>query len=612
MASEKLQIVLDADWRGKSAVQQADRDVSGLDKAVGKAGVSWRSFATGAAVATGALVAIGGAAKVAFGELQRGAELEVTASKFDNLTQSIGSTSEALIGRMTQATSGMVSNADLMSGAVTIMQGKLATTEDAVVRMSAVTGALGWDMGVLAQTINNQSVLRLDNLGLAVSDVIPRFKELQATMGDKEAFGLALIEAGEANMALLGDRAETTAGKIDQMTVAFQNARDAFSTGFAEGAADSVKVFAENIDLATQSFELAGQRLGETAGNLAVLLVGKSIGLEELDRALKAGVITATEYRTTATLLNADLISLDDTFAFVASKQDVFNLSLKVATSGLADEAASAANADVILRNYAGAATIAANATTALSNSFAGGFRLSRDIGAVTSTTAAQRAAGAAYTSGIAKEKEQSAATRATTQAFKDRIDVVNNLGQVMDYQSRTLEDADDLAGQFFGGVITGAQSAADAMAELDAVTGSYFDQARKGKDFNPAELFYEQALAAGASADKLREALIGGGLASTEEADRIYQEALQRQQIAAAAQAFAAPGGLSFEDAFKSGEGLTAADFSGATVNADNSRTVNVGGVTIYISGSANKKDLEMAIDSSFAVVADAEGVAP
>ena len=490
------------------------------------------------------------------------------------------------------------------------MQGKLASTEDSVVRMSAVTGALGWDMGVLAATINNQSVLRLDNLGLAVEDVIPRFKELQATMGDKEAFGLALIEAGEANMALLGDRAETTAGKIDQMTVAFQNARDAFSTGFAEGAADSVKVFAENIDLATQSFELAGQRLGETAGNLAVLLVGKSIGLEELDRALKAGVITATEYRTTATLLNADLISLDDTFAFVASKQDVFNLSLKVATSGLDDEAASASRADAILRNYAGAATIAASATTALSNSFAGGFRFSRDIGAVTSTTAVQREAGA---------KQRASDTEAETAAIKEnnRVRAAQRqlgYGIIDNYEKigRGAAEATDLEVGFFGGIVTGAQSAADAIEELDAVTGSYFDQARKGKDFNPAELFYEQALAAGASADKLREALIGGGLASTEEADRIYQEALQRQQIAAAAQAFASQGGLSFEQAFKGGEGLTAADFSGATVNADNSRTVNVGGVTIYISGSANKKDLEMAIDNSFAVVADAEGAAP
>jgi hypothetical protein len=227
----------------------------------------------------------------------------------------------------------------------------------------------------------------------------------------------------------------------------------------------------------------------------------------------------------------------------------------------------------------------------------------------VTSTTAAQRAAGAAYTSGIAKEKEQSAATRATTQAFKDRIDVVNNLEQTMDYQNRTLEEGEDLAGQFFGGISSGAASAADAMAELDAATGSFFDQARRAKEFNPAEFFYEQALAAGASADKLREALIGGGLASTEEADKIYQEALQRQQIAAAAQAFAG-GQATFDQAFGGGQGMAAADFSGSTV--DQSRTVNVGGVTVYISGNATGADLEMAIDNAFAVVADAQGTAP
>ena len=59
-AKEKLQIILDAIWRGKSAVTQADRDVDNLGGTVEKTSNAWGNLAKGAAVATGALVAIGG------------------------------------------------------------------------------------------------------------------------------------------------------------------------------------------------------------------------------------------------------------------------------------------------------------------------------------------------------------------------------------------------------------------------------------------------------------------------------------------------------------------------------------------------------------------------
>jgi len=633
MASEKLQIILDALWKGKNKVAAADRDIKGLNKSVEKAQSQWKKLAGGAGIAGIAIVGVGVAAKAAFSELQRGAELDVTASKFDNLTKSIGSTADTMLGRMNAATGGMISNTELMVGATTIMQGKLASTEDSVVRMSAVTGALGWDMGVLAQTINNQSVLRLDNLGLAVSDVVPRFKELQATMGDKEAFGLAVIEAGEASVALLGDRSVTTAGQIEQMTKAVTDARDAFSLGFARGAAEEVKLLGENAELSAAAFERAGSVWGNILATVVVDAFGAGIAYKQLDDALAAGIITQVQYTKATVLLDAGLIGAGQAVEYVNGKTEEFIAAGGQVPYTLAQIQSSAASADGVMLQYAYSVGVAADANRDFAAS-AGGFAglTFAPIGPQREDKTEQRARNTylqkAKKTGIGElARLDAAGLEENTRAMRENgaasanlrregyglIDNYNNLGL-------TVDKATELEKEFFGGIKTGAQSAktaaeeaAAAIEELDAVTGSYFDQAfKRKKDFNPAELFYEQALSAGASADKLRALLIGSGLKSPEEADKIYQEALQRQQLAVGAQAFASQGGLSFEEAFKGGQGLTAADFSGATVETDNSRTVNVGGVTIYISGSANKKDLEMAIDSSFARANDAEGAAP
>ena len=133
------------------------------------------------------------------------------------------------------------------------MAGKLAKTEDGVVRLSSAAGALNVDMGLLAQTINNQSVLRLDNMGVAAEDVIPKFNELKAAgLGVKEAFTEALTLALEAKVSLLGEASETTAGKIQIMQTAWEDARDAFSLGIVEGASDEIALIADNVDIANR------------------------------------------------------------------------------------------------------------------------------------------------------------------------------------------------------------------------------------------------------------------------------------------------------------------------------------------------------------------------
>ena len=589
MAKEKLQIILDAIWKGGRSVKKAEKDLGGLNKGVEKAQANWKKLAGGAGLAGIAIAGMGIAAKQAFAELERGAELSANAQKFDNLTQSIGSTSDAMLGRMNAASKNMVSNADLISGATTIMQGKLAKTEDSVVRMSAVTGALGWDMGVLAQTINNQSILRLDNLGLAVEDVIPRFKELKETMGDKEAFGLAVIEAGEASLELMGDRSETTAGQIDQMKKAYTDARDAFSIGFAEGAAEEVRLIGENAELSAQAFERAGQFWGNTAATIVTDIFTVDVALQELDNAYKQGSISQAEYIANAAAVQQRSQSVGATLAFVSGKQEELAAATGEAVFSFAALTRGVAQADTVMLRYTNSAGAAASASRRLAFAPFGPFQAA--------DTRKTKVFGASALTDLGDEfGPQSAQTSLAKSTAA--LNETNN----------ALEEGDNLAGQFFGGVASGALSAADAMAELNAQTGSLFDQALNAKDFDPAQFFYEQALAAGASADQLREALIGTGLKSVEEADEVAQRFAQMQNLIAGAQSFV--GGATIDQAFAGGQGLAAADFSGSTV--DQSSTVNVGGVSVIIQGSATGEDIEMAIDNAFAKVADSQGAAP
>jgi hypothetical protein len=247
------------------------------------------------------------------------------------------------------------------------MAGKLAKSEDAVVRLSSVAGALNWDMGVLAQTINNQSVLRLDNLGVAAEDVIPRFEELKAAgMGVKEAFTEALVEAGEDKWALIGDAAETTAGQLQQLTVIAQDARDAFSAGFAAGAAEELALVASSAQDASVQMEAAGKKFGDIFGGILTEVVGAATGMDELNRLLKIGAIDIYEFNRVTTLWTAGLMDGGEILEYVALQQKNFEDLLARGSEEAVEFGESLEGSDRVLMMYADSANQAADASGGL------------------------------------------------------------------------------------------------------------------------------------------------------------------------------------------------------------------------------------------------------
>lgn len=327
MPGERLQYLIDAIWQGSGATQQASvaignvgasaretsiamaatqarsdllgRKMSDLGREVAKGNLSVQeanqkykefentlvdvgSSAGKSNTGLGSLITTYGKLAAALGSLtiiakksyeafEEGAVLQKARSEFDNLAESINTTGDALLNNLGQATKGMATNAELIAASSDIISLKLSTNQEDVVRLANVTTRLGTDMQQLVQTFANNSIARLDALGLAVTDVKNRQQELVEAGYDLDsAFKMAVIEGLEARVELLGDASETTAGKIQQMKVAWRDASDAIKTGFAEGVVDSVD-FDKLIEDMSQLTSMAADA-GDEIGNVIKVL----------------------------------------------------------------------------------------------------------------------------------------------------------------------------------------------------------------------------------------------------------------------------------------------------------------------------------------------------
>lgn len=204
-----------------------DRTEQGLKKAAGSAqqtGSRFTEMASRLNVAQQAFGMTAAAAGQVWSVLEEGAALNLAKDRFDNLTASIGTTSDALTNDLKAATGGMVSDADLMTSATSMISLGLGKTSDEIVDLVSLTSQLGWDQQQLVMTLANNSTMRLDALGLSMEDVQKRAKALEAQgYSTDKAFDMAVIQAGQAKLELLGSAADTGAGAMQRLTVQWEN-----------------------------------------------------------------------------------------------------------------------------------------------------------------------------------------------------------------------------------------------------------------------------------------------------------------------------------------------------------------------------------------------------
>jgi hypothetical protein len=333
MAKSQLDIIIDAQFKGKSEIGQADDAAQALQSNTQRAGSAFSSAAVEFAKVGVVLAGVGVAAREAYEFIGEGAQLDAARGKFDNLAASIGTTGGALMGNLKTATKGLVSDAELIAASTDIMNLGLAKSQDGVVRLATAVGALNLDMGVLALTLANDSTVRLDSLGLSMEDVKNKAAALKAEGFTGDAFDEAVLLALEEKMVLLGDASETTAG---QMKILEANAKN---------ASDGLKLLVANAEITKETIS----RWSDLTQNVGTYGAVVGNAFDDVNAAMSRGLITQEQ-----ALLLQGLLTIGH-----EKTKDVVN-DLRAEMEALDEAILATAGADAVLLQQTTDTTVAA------------------------------------------------------------------------------------------------------------------------------------------------------------------------------------------------------------------------------------------------------------
>lgn len=197
------------------------------DKEVTKDLIKFKSAMMDAAGVAASLAAVGYIIKNAYDFARMGAELELTKARFDRLSESIGTTSGALLDDLGDATKGLYSDFELMDMATQLMSLGLAKTHDEAIRLSRVTAGLNMDMNQLVLALSNMTTMRFDQLGLSVDGFDEKLKELESQgYSTNDAFKEAFLQQAEMQLERVGEAANESIGSFKRLEAQFKNNLD--------------------------------------------------------------------------------------------------------------------------------------------------------------------------------------------------------------------------------------------------------------------------------------------------------------------------------------------------------------------------------------------------
>jgi hypothetical protein len=505
---------------------------------IAAAGNAWRGMATGLAVASAAFVGVGLAAQQAYATLRAGAELQTTTERFGKLAASIGTTADVMLGKLREATKGMISDAELMASASGIVSLKLADNEEQVVRLATVVGTLGWDMQQVILTFANLSTMRLDALGLSVDEVKQKQKELMDQgMSTAAAFKEAVIQAGEARLDVGGVSESEQAFKQAEAAVTnFKNAvlESTIATLSQAGAFESLAATANSIQLAT-----------DFRGELAALREEGAITTVEwlgLLNTLSQSGAAAAEVELAGIIMRDSLTDTDDEINQQLGSWQVWARTVAIQTGYAAQTAA--ANMNAIFTGLLGISNGLGDTSAFLPQADEFDY------------LAAGARAGKDYRSGLAIEARQARIDR-NLQFVRHDPDFIATGREVrneMEYAAAAVGGYSSA----LGGMTSAEQEAADAHSRFLSSFNQELRAAPEDGLYNAEgvanveavnKALYEQVAAAGASAATLALLGVATGQFTQEQAEAALKAAVLQEQIRAIAASVAA-GDLSIGDA--------------------------------------------------------------
>ena len=351
MADEQLRIVIDALNKTSDDLKKIQADLKGMDETTRKADKSSKNFGeTWAGVLTGLNAGIqiaqqaAAAMKQVYDTAREGAELEMLATRFDNLSASIGTTSDALLTDLRSATRGLVSDAELMASAADFMGLGLASTHDEAVRLASVAGALNMDMNQLVLTLTNKTTMRFDALGVAVTGFDDKVKKLTASGKDADkAFTEAFLEQAEEQIEKVGHAADTSMGAFMQFEAAIKNTTDAMKLQIIESGIiqDVLLGVADHLNNAV-SFQEAWTKAIEAG-------IATEDEYKAIQYAVQHGFMDIAEATADATQRVADLTTGISTFEGGIIRTSI---PIQTFTDGLEDVTAEADIAGAAMKGY--------------------------------------------------------------------------------------------------------------------------------------------------------------------------------------------------------------------------------------------------------------------
>lgn len=255
--------------KGLSSARGGMQDLAGSVKASGS-GIDVMMISMNQAFELAGKLADG--IKKVYDTAREGAQLEYARQRFDNLSDSIGTTSGLLLGDMRLATKGTISDFELMGSASDLMALGLAKSHNEVIRLTTVSGELGMNMNQLVLALTNQSTARFDQLGISVDGFDEKVQKLKLTgMSAGDAFKEAFIVQAEEALGLQGSMADMTIGDFMRMEAAFKNFSDSYTEGVSKDIAPAARemsnlftVFADRFN-ANNQFDAMIEKL-EDAG----------------------------------------------------------------------------------------------------------------------------------------------------------------------------------------------------------------------------------------------------------------------------------------------------------------------------------------------------------
>jgi len=194
---------------------------------------------------------VGQAMRQAYEFMREGADLALVQDRFDRLSESIGTTADALLTDLKDATRGLYSDFELMNSAMDFMALGLAKNHDEAVRLSAVASGLNMNMNQLVLTLTNMTTMRFDAIGVSVDGFKEKVKALEEQgLSAQDAFKEAFLQQAEGQLERVGHAADSTAGAFMRLEAQAKTAIDEMKTGLAETLGPVAAALADANDAA--------------------------------------------------------------------------------------------------------------------------------------------------------------------------------------------------------------------------------------------------------------------------------------------------------------------------------------------------------------------------